>query len=235
MDINTAGTMATMTSLLQSLPATAKTVAGSDVNMHISYMHSNINGYDQSKLSEIDPNIHHNNLADSQYYNENNFNKVFKLSNELSIIHLNIRSVPANFSQLRAQLDTLYVNFITIALSETAINSHHTCYNIPGYTVEQDFRSKRKGGGVALYIANNLQYKLRTDLSIGGNTNSIFVEIDRMHLKSKLNTIVGCIYRPPSYSLKSFNDLLNSSLSILQKEKNMCTLLVISMSTQIPH
>ena len=85
--------------------------------------------------------------------------------------------------------------------------------------IEQDFRSKRKGGGVALYVANNLQYKIRTDLSIGGNTNSIFVEIDRMHLKSKLNTIVGCIYRPPSYSMKSFNDLLNSSLCILQKEK----------------
>ena len=87
--------------------------------------------------------------------------------------------------------------------------------------MEQDFRSKRKGGGVALYIASNLQYKINTDLRIGGNTNSIFVEIDRMHLKSKLNTIVSCIYRPPSYSLKSFNDhdLLNSSLSILQKEK----------------
>ena len=98
--------MANMKSLLQSLPATAKTVAGSDVNMHINYIQSNINGYDQSKLSEIDPDIHHNNLADSQYYNENNFNKVFKQSNEVSIIHLNIRSVPANFSQLRAQLDT---------------------------------------------------------------------------------------------------------------------------------
>ena len=51
-----------------------------------------------------------------------------------------------------------------------------------------------RGGGVVLYVANNLQYKISTDLSIGGNTNSIFVEIDRMHLKSKLNTIVGCIY-----------------------------------------
>ena len=90
----------------------------------------------------------------------------------------------------------MYVNFKIIALSETAINSHNTCYNIPGYTVEQDFRSKRKGGGVALYIANNLQYKIKTDLSIGGNTNFIFVEIDRMHIKSKFNTIVGCIYRP---------------------------------------
>ena len=27
------------------------------------------------------------------------------------------------------------MNFKIIALSETAINSHHTCYNIPGYTI----------------------------------------------------------------------------------------------------
>ena len=215
MDIIATRTMANMTAQLQSLPATIQTVGDSDVNTHTSYIHSNINGYDQSKLSDIDPDIHHNNLADSQYYNENNFNNVFKQSNELSIIHLNIRSVPANFSQFRAHLDTLFINFKIIALSETAINSHHTCYNIPGYTVEQDFRSKQKGGGVVLHIANDLQYKVRADLSIEGKTNSIFVEIDRKLLKSKFNTIVGCIYRPPSYSLKSFNDLLNSKLSIL--------------------
>ena len=98
------------------------------------------------------------------------------------------------------------MNFKIIALSETAINSHHTCYNIPGYTIEQDFRPKRKSGGVALYIDSNLQYTVRSDLNLGDNTNSIFVEIDRNQLKSKYNTVIGCIYRPPLYSLQSFND-----------------------------
>ena len=73
MDIIATRTMANMTAQLQSLPATTsiQTVGDSDVNTHTSYIHSNINGYDQSKLSDIDPDIHHNNLADSQYYNEN--------------------------------------------------------------------------------------------------------------------------------------------------------------------
>ena len=38
----------------------------------------------------------------------------------------------------------------------------------------------------------------------------IFVEIDKRYLKDfkyKFNTIIGCIYRPPSYKLKSFNEL----------------------------
>ena len=89
------------------------------------------------------------------------------------MIHLNIRSVPAHFSQFRAQLDLLSLKLKVIALSETAINSSHTSYNIPGYTMEQDYRSKRKGSGVALYIINTLQYNIRPDLCIGGDTHSI--------------------------------------------------------------
>ena len=73
MDINTTRTMANMTPQPQSLPATVKTVGGSDFNKHASYIHSNINGYDQSKLSDIDPDIHYNNCVDAQYYNENIF------------------------------------------------------------------------------------------------------------------------------------------------------------------
>ena len=183
-------------------------------------LHVNFNEHDPSILSDIDPDIHNNNYSDSHYYKENSFNNVFKQSkDQLSVIHLNIRSIPANLTQFRAHLDTLRMNFKIIALSETAINSHHTCYNIPGYTIEQDFRPKRKGGGVALYIDSNLQYKVRNDLNLGDNTNSIFVEIDRNQLKSKYNTIIGCIYRPPSYSLQSFNDSLTNMLSILQKKK----------------
>ena len=111
------------------------------------------------------------------------------------------------------------MNFKIIALSETAINSHHICYTIPGYAVEQDFRPKRKGGGVALYIDNNIQYKVRPDLNLRDDTNSILLEIDKNQLKSKYNTVIGCIYKPPSYSLKFFNDSLTDMLFTLQKKK----------------
>ena len=176
MDIPESKSMANMTSQLQSHIAITKTDNDSDVHNHANYMHANFNEYDHSILSDIDPDIHHNNCGNSKYYNEYSFNNVFKKSNELSIFHLNIRSIPANFSKLRAQLDTLHINFKIIALSETAINNHDTAFNIPGYNVEQDFRPKRKSGGVALFIANNLQYRIRADLQLGENTNSIFVE-----------------------------------------------------------
>ena len=44
------------------------------------------------------------------------------------------------------------------------------------------------------------------------------MEIDKRYLKTKYNTIIGCIYRPPSYKLKSFNELLTSKLAILTTE-----------------
>ena len=85
-------------------------------------------------MSDIDPDIHYDNNVDAQHYNENSFNKVFKGSNELSMIHLNIRSVPGHFSRFRAQLDLLSVKLKIIALCETAINNCHT-YNSQKFNI----------------------------------------------------------------------------------------------------
>ena len=95
-------------------------------------------------------------------------------------MHLNIRNVPLHFTEFLCYLDTLDIEFKIIALNETAINSTHTNYNIPSifkYNCEMDFRSKRKGGGVSLYIHSALQYKLRSELQLGDEVNSDFVEI----------------------------------------------------------
>ena len=126
--------MANMTTPIQPLPIVQNGNSRGVNKMHTNYIQSNINGYDQSILSDIDPDIHYDNSVNAQYYNENSFNKVFnKDCNELSLIHLNIRSVPAHFSQFRAQLYLFSVNFKIIVLCETAINNCHTCYNIHGY------------------------------------------------------------------------------------------------------
>ena len=77
--------MANLTTPTQPLPI-VQNGNGRGVNkMHTTYIQSNINGYDQSILSDIDPDIHYDNSVDAQYYNENSFNKVFKDCNELSL------------------------------------------------------------------------------------------------------------------------------------------------------
>ena len=83
----------------------------------------------KSVLGDIDPDNHFwnnmNHTMTSEYYNEMSFNNTFSDNQNLSLLHLNIRSVPLHFTECSSYLDTLHVNFKIIALSETAINSHH--------------------------------------------------------------------------------------------------------------
>ena len=101
----------------------------------------------------------------------------FKKNDNFSLIHMNIRSVRLHFSEFLSYLSTLNIDFSIIALSETAINSNDINYVIPNYNVEMNYRKKKKGGGVSLYIHNTLQYKNRIDWELGGEVNSVFVEI----------------------------------------------------------
>ena len=150
-------------------------------------------------------------------------------------MHLNIRSVPLHFTELLCYLDNLDIEFKIIALSETALNNTHIIYSIPSYNCEMDYRAKKKGGGVSLYIHNALQYKIRNDLQLGGEVNSVFIEIFKHTTNTKLNVICGCVYRPPSMSLKEFNKLLSSTFDKMQRESKYVYISVDFNVNIMPH
>ena len=77
--------------------------------------------------------------------------------------------------------------------------------------------SDRHGGGVALYLNNNLDFNKLSDLEINDDIvcQSIFVELN---LK-KSSTIIGVVYRPPNGDIKKFNDYINNTLSKLNNSK----------------
>ena len=84
--------------------------------------------------------------------------------------------------------------------------------------MEHELRPKKRAGGVALYLHNVLQYKVRNDLIIKNDpesTNSIFVEIDKSCVGTTRHISVGCAYRPPWFDLSQFNELLNKTLDLL--------------------
>ena len=146
--------------------------------------------YDRSVLCDIDPDLNCLNSmfkVDSDYYTEASFNEKFSNNQRFSLIHLNIRSIPSHFTEFLCYLDVLEIEFKIIALSETALNATHTHYKIPNYNCEMDYRPKRKGSGVSLYIHSLLQYKPRKDLQLGGDVNSIFIEIFKTSTRTKYN------------------------------------------------
>ena len=76
----------------------------------------------------------------------------------LSIIHLNIRSLPKHFNEFRISPD-LASNDI-ICASETWFNNSHfdNCFNIPGYIlIRKDRGLASRGGGYAIYIKQRLK------------------------------------------------------------------------------
>ena len=54
---------------------------------------------------------------------------------------------------------------------------------------------------------------------IGGETNSVFVEVDKSSLNIDRNIIIGLIYRPPNSSIPSFTQAVHALLDILISEK----------------
>ena len=174
---------------------------------------------DQRTLNIIDPDFHYLTVnccpIDTPYFSEQLFRDKYGNNTNLSMLHLNIRSVPDHFLGLISFLDNLTIELKIIALSETWIKPYHIDYNMPHYSLEQDYRPKKRGGGVCLYIHKSLQYQLRKDLKIGNDSesvNSLFIEIDKLTIGTKYNVIIGCIYRPPWVKLADFNELLRSTL-----------------------
>ena len=115
-------------------------------------------------------------------------------------VHLNIRSLPDKHSKLklfvqRLKDSHLSVDFILLCETFlTAINSN--MYQIPGYKFIHKSRSQSTRGGVAMYIREDIQFKLRDDLSLFNENEfeSIFIEVTQ----NQKSTIVGEIYRIPS-------------------------------------
>ena len=71
---------------------------------------------------------------------------------------------------------------------------------------------------------DTLQYKVRDDLKLGNypeTINSIFVEVDQSSAGSRLNLIIGCIYRPPWVPLAKFNYLLSTMLDLIVRENKI--------------
>ena len=83
-------------------------------------------------------------------------------------------------------------------------------------------RHEKRGGGVGLYVHENLRYKRRPDLDIFCNClESIFIEVYTKIRKC----IIGVMYRPPYQNCHDFLEKLQSSLTLISQEKKECIIM----------
>ena len=177
-------------------------------------------------LDNIDPDINfydHRAQANltSDYFNENKFNIdiVNRIAGHqtLSLLHLNIRSVPKNLNDLKAYVASLNVEFTVIGLSETWISDSNVgLYGIEGYSMEEVHRSNRTGGGVSIYIKNSYKYVRKYEFD-GGNQFFESVFIDVKGSTSNNNILVGVVYRPPRVNMEDFMNSMSTLLENLSR------------------
>ena len=144
---------------------------------------------------------------------------------ELSIFHLNIRSLNSKQRSFCQFINLLDVDFDIIVLSEIWTYNLDYYQNIlDGYTLYTDLPSNSNIGGLGMFIKKTLNCKLRNDLSLSARTDvkveNLWFEIEKNHKKF----IVGGIYRHPNQSIQSFTDLLELNLIKINKGKTPCFL-----------
>ena len=152
------------------------------------------------------------NLTSCDYYDVNDISKLRINENDLSVIHLNISSLPLHINELKLFLNFFKCKFDIISISESRITKSNTLttnIDIPGYNIEHT-PTESKAGGCLLYISDKIPYKLRNDLNVycPKQLESVFIEL---LLSNKPSQIIGTIYKHPSMNVStSTNDHLKN-------------------------
>jgi len=186
-----------------------------------------------SQISPLDPDTNFLNdfytsiNTTSQYHTVESFNKSCSTPccNTLSLFHLNVRSLPCHFDELNEYISSLHQHFTVIALTETWLTENIAeNYSIPGYNSIHHCRKNRSGGGVSLYIRNDMYHQERGDLEFvidDTGTKSISIEIIPSNPKEK-KTILSCVYRPPNTDIIEFNERIKESINNINRERATC-------------
>lgn len=136
------------------------------------------------------------------------------------MVSLNIGSLPRHIDELRFWLTDQNIDII--ALNETRLDKTITDgeITIENYSIVRKDRN-RNGGGVCVYVRNQINYRVRWDL-IGESTESVVVEI--MKPNSKSFGIIAA-YRPPDSNNEIFFDGILHSVRMLDHESKEMYLL----------
>lgn len=188
---------------------------------------------DESWLSKIDPDLNMLCYANdtinssSTYFDSSSFSRLFSKSiNHLSILNANIRSISKNLDDMKILISNLNYSFPILGFTETWLKPYNLdIFNYTGYNQEHDIRPEQQGGGVSLFIANQLLYTRRNDIQFNPSFNHVIINIDKKELESHFDISVIVIYRPPNTDTSTFLDELENMLKILQKEKKIIFLL----------
>ena len=134
--------------------------------------------------------------------------------NNFNIVHFNINSITAEgrLDQLSDICTTLNLDVLIITESKLDQTIPSNLISIPGYHEPIRRDRNRNGGGVLIYISENLIFHHKEDLQ-SENYEHIWVDV-----KLKNNSFaINAFYRPPIETAENHSLFLETAGNILQK------------------
>ncbi|KAI5644799.1 endonuclease-reverse transcriptase domain-containing protein [Phthorimaea operculella] len=84
-------------------------------------------------------------------------------------------------------------------------DEHADKFNLPNYTHHFNIRNDKVGGGVSIYVHNNIKHSLSESVYSGGN-NYLWVQLEKYALS------VGVVYNPGDTDFEDFENTLEEQL-----------------------
>nr|XP_039252461.1 uncharacterized protein LOC120329750 [Styela clava] len=138
---------------------------------------------------------------------------------DLTIIHINIRSIQKNIDPLIELLSKFTIPPHIIAISETKLhtgNSHSSNISIDGYRFIHT-PSASKAGGVGAFIRNDITYCEVSDYQLNyPNSEDLWFEISLTNVFNNMS--IGIIYKHPRSDIPEFTSIVENCMSKLSKK-----------------
>ena len=167
-------------------------------------------------INELFTHYRHFNVPKSEYIFLDNFSLPINNSNIITLLNMNIRSIPRNIQTFTDTiLNNISTKFDVLGFTEVRLDAHLAqLYEIPGYRMCSNSRNTH-GGGVALYISDNHHSSVQEEFSFV----ETFIECIGVEVNIMNRSLFVCIYRPPSGNIKFFLDVMTEILSIAHDKK----------------
>ena len=150
----------------------------------------------------------------SNYYCEDSFNKCIDRCNNgndiFSIIHLNIRSLPAIITDFMSYMSNINHAFSVIGYTDTWLKpSNIKTFGTTGYNHVGLSRQNDKGGCVSLFISDDIVNSELQELNMVQN------HIECIYIKIVIRGhtyVIGLVYKPPNCNITEFSNAMHSIL-----------------------